>query len=89
MTALRIVGGGDPYIDPRFLDTTDVPFILIAIIFLFIVHYKIKRKKKEKSKGEFAVELEEYFELQSYDVLMQHKKAIVTAHCHLLILLCQ
>ncbi len=73
MIALRLVGG-EPYVDPRFLDSTDVPFILLAIICLFIAYYKIKSKKPEKNTEEITNEVEDSFELKSYDILMQPKK---------------
>ena len=73
MIALRSFGDV-PYVDPRFLNSTDVPFILFAIICLFIAYYKIKNKKPEKSTEEFTNKIEDGFELKSYDVLMQPKK---------------
>lgn len=38
-----------PSLDPRFLDVTDVPFILLAIICLFIAYYILKKKKKDNN----------------------------------------
>ncbi|MEH6764456.1 MAG: hypothetical protein V7655_08145 [Aequorivita antarctica] len=36
-----------PYIDPRFLSTIDVPFILLAIVLLVIMYFKIQKEKQK------------------------------------------
>lgn len=73
MIVLRLTGG-EPYIDPRFLDSTDVPFILIAVILLVLSYYKIKTDKSSKNAKERINEIEEKFEITDYDILMQPKK---------------
>jgi len=74
MITLRLVGS-EPYVDPRFLDSTDVPFILIGIVLLIIAYYKIKNKKLRKKQKERTTKKEGILELTDYDILMQPKKS--------------
>ncbi|WP_157881729.1 hypothetical protein [Aequorivita aquimaris] len=38
-----------PIIDPRFLSTIDVPFILFAIVLLVIMYFKVRKEKRKTS----------------------------------------
>ncbi|SHF04941.1 hypothetical protein SAMN05444278_1312 [Psychroflexus salarius] len=73
MITLRLIGS-EPYVDPRFLDSTDVPFMLIGIVLLIIAYYKIKNTKPKEHQKEKTNEIESKFELTDYDILMQPKK---------------
>jgi len=74
MLPLRLFDGG-PYIniDPRFLDITDVPFVLFAIVCLFVVYYKVKKDKKIARIDDKSLKITDDFYPKSYDILMQPK----------------
>jgi hypothetical protein len=38
-----------PFIDPRFLNVIDVPFILLAIVLLIVMYFKVKKAKQNNS----------------------------------------
>lgn len=72
---LRLIGS-HPLLDsdPRFLDSYDVPFIVIAIICLCYAYYKIKTTKYDFTDKPLEQNSIKEFKLQSFDVLMQPKK---------------
>jgi len=60
--------------DPRFLDSSDVPFVIIAILCLCYAYYKTKTTKYDFNDKTLQSDSKEELKLQSYDVLMQPKK---------------
>ncbi|WP_160113287.1 hypothetical protein [Aequorivita antarctica] len=46
MIILKSIPDG-PFIDPRFLSTIDVPFILLAIVLLIVMYFKVKKAKQK------------------------------------------
>ena len=76
MIYLRVFDPGPYYnFDPRFLDVTDVPFVLLGIVSLFIAFYKVKKTKYDDNNTiNNTFESTEKFKIKSYDILMQPKK---------------
>ena len=73
MITLKLIGDYPPQ-DITFLDSKDVPVILLAVICLFIAYYEIKRNKIKKD-SEMSSVGESNFNLDNYDILLHPTKS--------------
>lgn len=78
MIVLKVVSSG-PYIDPRFLDITEVPFVILVIACLFIAYYKFKKRQSNQLTQTNSNSVGKY-SLENYDILMQPKNTEYNDH---------
>jgi len=73
---LRLISCFNQYFDndPKLVNDTNIPVLLICVICLLVAYHKVKTKKYDFSNDEIKLDSEEKIHFQSYDVLMQPKK---------------